>query len=83
MKRSGAGLGSPVFAGFLEFSWNEQLRVAVVVGCMERLRTLDMERLQREADSLREQIRDEQRRRQSRVSDLSEQLRGVEGSLTL
>ncbi|CAK9108949.1 Hypothetical protein (Fragment) [Durusdinium trenchii] len=38
-----------------------------------------MERLQREADSLREQIRDEQRRRQSRVSDLSEQLRGVEG----
>ena len=42
-------------------------------------RTLDMERLQREAVSLREQIQEEQRRRSSRVLDLQEQLRGIEG----
>lgn len=38
-----------------------------------------MERLQREAVSLREQIQEEQRRRSSRVLDLQEQLRGIEG----
>eukprot|EP00438_Fugacium_kawagutii_P024185 Skav213507 [mRNA] locus=scaffold656:13431:16169:+ [translate_table: standard] len=44
-----------------------------------RASTLDMERLQREAASLREQIQEEQRRRQSRVSDLQEQLHRLEG----
>ena len=43
------------------------------------LRNLDMERLQREAVSLREQIQEEQRRRRSRVSDLQEQLQRLEG----
>ena len=38
-----------------------------------------MERLQREAVSLREQIQEEQRRRRSRVSDLQEQLQRLEG----
>ncbi|CAL1149963.1 unnamed protein product [Cladocopium goreaui] len=44
-----------------------------------RTRNLDMERLQREAVSLREQIQEEQRRRRSRVSDLQEQLQRLEG----
>ena len=42
-------------------------------------RTLELERLAREAEGLREQIREEQQRRQSRVADLTEQLLGVQG----
>ena len=43
------------------------------------LRSLELERLGREADGLREQIREEQQRRQSRVADLTEQVITVQG----
>lgn len=44
-----------------------------------RHRSLELERLGREADGLREQIREEQQRRQSRVADLTEQVITVQG----
>ena len=44
-------------------------------------RSLELERLAREAEALREQIREEQQRRQSRVADLAEQVAGVASAL--
>ncbi|CAE8618564.1 unnamed protein product, partial [Polarella glacialis] len=43
-----------------------------------RSRTAEADSLAREAESLREQIREEQERRRSRTADLSEQLSGLE-----